>query len=178
MGNADAAFLLVGRIRKPHGIRGELFLWPETDRPEVAFQTDQTLFLGDDDGPFADARLTVERARPFKDGFLLKAREHGTRSEALEELRGRSLYIRRADAAPLAEDEVYYHELIGMRVVAGGEEVGRIREVYEGPGTDLLAVTRQGKPELLVPFVRDIVRNVDVEAGEVAIEPPPGLLEL
>jgi 16S rRNA processing protein RimM len=175
---ADSAFLLVGHIRKPHGIRGELFVWPETDRPEVAFQDERTLFLGDDEGPSGDATLTVDRARPFKDGYLLKAKEHTTRTEALEALRGRSLYIRRAEAAPLADDEVYYHDLIGLRVLVGGEEVGRIREVYEGPGTDLLAVARTGRPELLVPFVADIVRRVDVEAGEVEIEPPQGLLEL
>jgi 16S rRNA processing protein RimM len=176
--DADAAFLLVGRIRKPHGIRGELFLWPETDRPDVAFQPDRTLFLGDDQRPSQDETLTVDRARPFKDGYLLKAKEHAGRTEALEALRGRSLYIRRSDAAPLEEDEVYYHDLIGMRVIADGEEVGRIREVYEGPGTDLLAVDREGKPELLVPYVREIVRTVDVAAGEVAIDPPPGLLDL
>jgi 16S rRNA processing protein RimM len=176
--SSEAEFLLVGRIRKPHGIRGELFVWLETDRPETAFRDGQTLYLGDDGGPAEGKRITVERTRRFKDGYLVKVREHGGRDEALELLRGQSLYIRRSDAAPLEAGEVYYHDLIGLRVVAHGDEVGEVREVYEGPATDLLVVTRPGKPEALVPFVREIVRSVDIDAGVVEIEPPDGLLEI
>jgi 16S rRNA processing protein RimM len=175
---AGAEFLLVGRIRKPHGVRGELFVWPETDRPDVAFRSGQRLHLGGDAGPAGHASLVVERARRFKDGYLLKPEGSATRDEALEQLRGQSLYIRRADAAPLAEDEVYYHDLIGLRVVSGETEVGTVREVYEGPATDLLVVARPGKRELLVPFVREIVTRVDVDRGEVVIDPPAGLLEM
>jgi 16S rRNA processing protein RimM len=176
-GGADP-FLVVGRIRKPHGIRGELFVWLETDRPEAVFRPGRTLWLGDDNGPDADRTLVVERARPFKDGYLLKAEGSGARDEALESLRGRSIYIRRSEAAPLAEDEVFYHELIGLRVVVGGETVGTVREVYETGGADLLAVARTGKPELLIPFVRELLRGIDVAAGTLEVEPPPGLMEL
>lgn len=171
--------LLVGRIRKPHGVRGELFVWVETDRPDVVFRPGRTLLLGGAPGSGEPGgRLTVERARPFKDGYLLKAREHATRDEALEALRGRELFIRRSDAAPLAEDEVFYHELIGMRVVAHGRPVGTVRDVYETPGADLLAVDREGGGELLVPFARALVRHIDREQRVVELDPPEGLLEL
>jgi 16S rRNA processing protein RimM len=175
---ADDPFLLVGRIRKPHGVRGELFVWVESDRPAVVFRPDRTLWLGDDSGPSEADLLTIERARPFKDGFLVKTREHGGRDQALEELRGRSLYIRRSEAAPLEEDEVFRHELLGLNVVAGGEVLGTVREIYETPGADLLAVEREGKPELLVPFVREMLGRIDVEEGVIEITPPEGLLEL
>lgn len=171
-------FLLVGRIRKPHGVRGELFVWTETDRPAAVFATGRTLYLGGDGGPADGATLTVERARPFKDGFLVKCAEHSRRGEALEALRGRSMYIRRSEAVPLESDEVYYHELIGMRVVVDGSVVGTVREVFETPGPDLLAVDRESQPELLVPFVREMVARIDREAGAIEITPPEGLLEL
>jgi 16S rRNA processing protein RimM len=176
-GGADP-FLLVGRIRKPHGIRGELFVWLETDRPDAVFRPGRTMWLGDDAGPAAGSTITVERSRPFKEGYLLKPVEFGTRDDALEALRGRSLYIRRSEAAPLAEDEVFYHELVGLRVVVAGEAIGTVREVYETGGADLLAVQRQGKPELLIPFVREVLTRIDVAEGIMEIDPPPGLLEL
>jgi 16S rRNA processing protein RimM len=174
--------LLVGRIRKPHGIRGDLFVWTETDRPEAVFQPGRRLLLGDDAGRLTGEALTVERARPFKDGVLLKTVEYTTRAEPLEQLRGQTLYIRRDEAAPLAEDEVFYHDLIGLRVVAHGEPVGVVREVYETPGADLLVVRRgaegSAEQEVLIPFVRDMIRRLDLGEGILEIEPPEGLLEL
>jgi 16S rRNA processing protein RimM len=177
-GSGTDPFLLVGRIRKPHGIRGELFVWLETDRPEAVFRPGRTLWLGDDAGPAGASTITVERSRPFKEGYLFKPREFGTRDDALEALRGRSLFIRRSETVPLAEDEVFYHELIGLRVVVAGEAIGSVREVYETGGADLLAVQREGKPELLIPFVREVLTRIDVAEGVLEIEPPPGLLEL
>jgi 16S rRNA processing protein RimM len=171
-------FLLVGRVRKPHGVRGELFVWVETDRPETVFQPGRKLWLGDDQAPDGETVLTVERSRAFKGGVLLKPAEFASRTEALDEMRGRSLYIPRSEAAPLGQDEVYYHELIGVRVFANRQLIGTVREVYETGGADLLAVERESGDELLIPFVRQIVHRVDVERGELEIDPPAGLLEL
>jgi 16S rRNA processing protein RimM len=174
---ADDPLLLVGTIRKPHGVRGELFVWTETDRPAAVFRPGRSLRLGDADGEVPGS-ITVERARPFKDGYLVKTVEHTSRNEALEALRGRSLYIPRSQAVPLAEDEVFYHDLIGMRVEAHGAEVGTVREVYETPGADLLVVDRPDQTELLVPFVRDTLVRLDREGRVLEIDPPEGLLEL
>ncbi|CAN5739114.1 ribosome maturation factor RimM [soil metagenome] len=172
-------FLLVGRIRKPHGIRGELSVWLETDRPDAVFHAGRTLLLGDDAGVTEGATLVVERSRPFKDGVLIKVEGHSTLTEALEALRGRSLYIRSSDAAPLAEDEVFYHQLIGISVVAKGETVGTVREVFEGSAAaDLLVVRRPGAKDLLIPFVREMIRRIDVTGRVLEIDPPEGLLDL
>lgn len=176
--DASDPFLLVGRIRKPHGIRGELFVWLETDRPDAVFHAGRTLFLGDDTGVAEGATLVVERSRPFKDGVLLKVEGHATLTEALEALRGRSLYIRSSDAAPLAEDEVFYYQLIGISVVANGNPVGTVREVYEGSASDLLVVRRPDAKDLLIPFVREMIRRIDVTERVLEIDPPEGLLDL
>lgn len=177
MPGAAPEHLIVGTIQKPHGIKGELFVRVETDRPEVAFAPGRILALGDGEGKPVGSALTVERARPFKAGFLLKAPEVSTR-EAADELRGRTLLLPVEEAAPLEEGEVFVHDLVGMEVRAGEEPVGTVRDVYEVPGGHLLAVQRPGKGELMVPFVEAVVRGVDVEARVLEIDPPPGLLEL
>ncbi len=178
MAGSEPEFLAVGTIQKPHGIRGELSVRVETDRPDAVFTAGRVLLLGDDEGNPSGGSITVERARPFKGGFLLKVAEIGSRTPEVEALRGRSLLIPAADAAPLDEGEVFFHQLVGMRVVAGGEEVGRVRDVYEAPSGHLLAVERRGKRELMLPFVREMIRRVDVDGRELEIDPPAGLLDL
>lgn len=176
---ADAAeYLAVGTVQKPHGIRGELFVKVETDRPTLVFTVGRVLRVAGADGTPAGPVLTVERARPFKGGILLKAAELTARSPELDELRGRSLLISRDEAAPLDEGEVFFHDLVGMRVVAGGEEVGTVADVYEYPSGHLLSVRRRGKAELMLPFVAEMIRRMDVAERVLEIDPPAGLLEL
>lgn len=178
MPGSEPQYLAVGTVQKPHGIRGELSVRVETDRPDAVFTPGRVLLLGDAAGVPDGGSLTVERARPFKGGFLLKVAGLSSRTPEVEALRGRSLLIPAADAAPLDEGEVFFHQLVGLRVVAGGEEVGRVRDVYEAPSGHLLAVERRGRKELMLPFVREMIRRVDVEGGELEIDPPAGLLEL
>jgi len=171
-------FLIVGAVQKPHGIKGELFVRVETDHPGEVFGAGRVLILGDARGKPAGGSITVERARPFKGGLLLKTAEHTGRDAALEELRGVSLLIDEAEAQPLGEDEAFVHQLIGLRVEAGGEAVGAVAEVYDAPAGWYLGVRREGKKELLVPFVRELVKRVDPAAGVVEVELPAGLLDL
>ena len=171
-------FLIVGAVQKPHGIKGELFVRVETDHPGEVFGAGRVLLLGDARGTPSGGTITVERARPFKGGLLLKTAEYTGRDERLDSLRGVSLLIDQADAQPLGEDESFVHQLIGLRVEAAGEALGTVAEVYEAPAGWYLGVTREGKKELLVPFVRELVKRVDPAAGVVEVELPAGLLDL
>jgi 16S rRNA processing protein RimM len=171
-------YLVVGTIQKPHGIKGELFVRLETDHPAAVFAAGRVLRLGDARGRPGEGVITIERARPFKGGLLVKTAELSGRDEALESLRGRSLLIPAGEAAPLADDEVFVHQLMGMRVLAAGEPVGTVREVYEAPAGWYLGVEREGKKELLLPFVSGVVTRVDAAEGVVEVDPPAGLLEL
>ncbi len=172
-------YLIVGVVLKPHGIRGELAVALETDRPNEVYHPGRVLRTGDPAGKPDGGCVTVERTRPFKGGLLLKTAEHTSRTEAVDGLRGRTLLLPREEAHPLDEDEVWTHELVGMRVVADGAPVGDVREVYDAPaGGHLLSIARQDRSELLVPFVRDLVRKVDREARVLEIEPREGLLDL
>jgi 16S rRNA processing protein RimM len=176
---ADAAgWLIVGAVQKPHGIKGELFVRVETDHPGAVFAPGRVLQLGDADGRPVEGTITIERARPFKGGLLVKVAELSGRDERTDALRGRSILIPEGDAAPLGEDETFVHQLIGLRVVAAGEPVGVVREVYDAPGGWYLGVEREGRKELLLPFVREMVTRVDPAEGVVEIDPPAGLLEL
>jgi 16S rRNA processing protein RimM len=178
MGGAEPRHLIVGSIHKPHGIKGELAVRLETDRPGEVFAPGRVLALGDAEGRPDGGTLTVERARPFKGGLLLKVEGHTGRTPEVEALRGRSLLIPMDDAPPPGEDEVFYHQLVGLRVEAPEGPVGTVREVYEMPSGLMLGVERPGAKDLLLPFVREMVRRVDVDAGVLEIDAPPGLLEL
>lgn len=172
---SGADLLVVGRVQKPHGVRGEFAVTLETDRPAEVFRAGRVLWVGGPDGQ----RLTVERARPFKAGLLVKTAEHSSRTDATDALRGQDLLIPRAEAPPLADGEVWTHELVGMAVFAGTDRVGSVREVYDAPaGGHLLAIARPDRADLLVPFVADLVCRVDRERREVELEPREGLLEL
>ena len=179
MAGEEPEFLIVGTVQKPHGIKGELFVRLETDRPDEAFAAERVLRLGDREGRPSEEFLTIERARAFKGGMLLKARELGGRDEALEAMRGRTLLIPRGEAAAPAEDEIFYHQLLGMRVVTAAEgEIGTIAEVYDAPSGPLLSVSRPEGKELLIPFVRETIRRADPGAGVLELDLPTGLLEL
>lgn len=175
---AEGGYLVVATIRKPHGVRGELSLALETDRPNAVFRKGRRLEVGDPRGRPIGTAVTVERARSIPGGLLLKTVEFDGRTPELETLRGRSLLIEAKDAAPTAADELHYRDLLNMQVVVGGTSLGRIRAITETAAGELLVVARREGGELLLPFVRDWIREADPESGRLVIEPPEGLLEL
>jgi 16S rRNA processing protein RimM len=176
---SEPDLLIVGHLNKAHGTKGEVFVWPLTDDAETVFRPGAELILGDTEGMAGagSGRITIERSRPFKRGYLLKLDGWPDRN-AVERLAGRYVGTRREALRPLEEGEVFYHQLLGLRVeTADGTDVGRVREVYEMQPADLLEVAGAERAHL-VPMVRDVVREIDVAAGRMVIEPPEGLLDL
>lgn len=168
--------VVVGRVAKAHGIRGEIAVDVRTDSPEERF-ADGTVLTGQArDG--STTRLTVAAARWHSGRLLMRFAEVPDRTAA-EELRG-VLLLADTDALPPIEDpdEFYDHELEGLRAeLADGTVVGTVKEIVHLPSGELLALDREGA-EVLVPFVKDIVPHVDVAGGRVVLEPPEGLLDL
>jgi 16S rRNA processing protein RimM len=162
--------LVVGRVGRPHGIRGELTVQVRTDNPEFRFAPGSVLATE----PATRGPLTVRSSR-WHSGRLLIAFDGCTDRSRAEELRGTLLVMDSADAEPAGPEEFYDHELIGLDVVTvSGEPVGSVTDVLHH-GQDLLVV---GPRQILVPFVTAIVPEVDVTAGRLVIDPPPGLLDL
>jgi 16S rRNA processing protein RimM len=165
--------LVVGRIRRPHGVRGDLTVEVRTDDPGGRFAVGSVLATD----PARHGPLTVKESRWHSGTLLLRFAGIEDRTAA-EELRGTWLVVDSADLGPTGDpDEFYDHELVGLAAVTvGGEPVGVVTEVRHH-GQDLLVIESPGNPELLVPFVAAIVPEVDVAAGRLVIDPPPGLLE-
>jgi 16S rRNA processing protein RimM len=172
-------YLVVGHLSKPHGTRGELMIWPLTDRPDEVFVPGRRLVLGTETGEVSDPRteVAVTESRPFRRGVLVRLEGVESRTAA-EALVARYVLLAAEELGEPGEDELYYHQLLGLMVVTqAGDEVGRVREVYETEPHHLLEI-RGAERVHLVPFSREIVRMVDLEAGRLVIEPPEGLLEL
>lgn len=180
MGRTDPDYLVVGHLNKPHGTKGELFVWPLTDHPEGAFAPGVVLYLGSGDTGEPDPDLPplrVESARPFRRGFLVRFGGVEDRNAA-ETWRGH--YVMRAveDLEPRADDELFYHELLGMRVeTPDGQVLGEITEVYELQPADMLEVRGDGKVRM-IPFLMDLVVEVDLDERVLVVDPPEGLLDL
>lgn len=180
MGRRDPSHLVVGHLNKAHGTKGELFAWPLTDHPDNVYVAGAVFHLGDNEGASPDPdqpKLRLVAVRPFKRGYLLSFA--GVRDrEGAEALQGRYLFMETEALAPLAEGEVFYHQLLGMEVVTKeGESLGRIKEVYELRPADMLEV--QGpRGDVMIPFLRDILVDIDTDAGRMVIDPPEGLLDL
>jgi len=173
-------FLAVGFVSKPHGIKGEAYVQPLTDYPESVFVPGVVFrsSVGKGQAPDSDApSLRIETCRRFQKGYLVRFDGASDRNEA-ERFRGRYLFRALAELAPLADGEVFYHDLLGLRVeTVEGLAVGRVREVYEMQPADLLEVaTPRGK--ILVPFVAEVIVDVRPAEGLLVIDPPDGLLEL
>jgi 16S rRNA processing protein RimM len=170
--------VIVGRIGRPHGIRGEVVVGVRTDEPEARFAIGARL----DTDPAGKGPLTVAAVR-WQSGELI-VRFKGIRDRtAAGELGGTWLSVDSAALAPLDDpDEFRDHDLVGLTVrTTAGAIVGEVTDVLHH-GQDLLAIkpARAGDPagEILVPFVKAIVTDVDVAAGTLVIDPPRGLLNL
>jgi 16S rRNA processing protein RimM len=171
------ALAIVGLIRNAQGIRGEVVVEPLTDAPDAVFAPGRLVFLGDAAGNRADDRtLIVGASRPFKGGLMVKFEEIADRNAA-ELLRGRYLFSPFDQLEPPGENEVYLHELIGMKVVLDtGRDMGEVKGYFELPqGLTLEVQTERGS--VLVPYRAEIVERIDSDARVVYVKNDVGLFD-
>jgi len=167
--------LVVGLVRKAHGLSGEVLVEPLTGDADDVFVVGR-VFGVRGGGRAAPSRLTLHSGRLHKSGQLLRFEEVGDRAAA-EALCGAALALPVEELRELEPDEYFVHELVGYRVVrAGGAEVGIVAVVYE-TGAQMLLGIGAGGGEILVPFGRQVVTEVDRKARRIVIDPLPGLLE-
>ncbi|TLF79298.1 ribosome maturation factor RimM [Nocardia cyriacigeorgica] len=170
--------LVVGRVAKSHGVRGELVVEVRTDEPEARFAPGSTLR-----GRLARSKevreFTVESAREHSGRLLVQVSGVEDRTAA-DALRGTLFLVDSDDLGPSQDpDEYYDHELEGLRVeLADGTAVGTVTEVLHSAAGELLSVrAADDGREILIPFVMAIVPTVSVADGLVVIDPPEGLLD-
>jgi 16S rRNA processing protein RimM len=167
--------LTVGRIGKPQGIRGEVTVEVRTDAPEIRFAAGSVLFTD----PAERGPLTVESTRD-QNGRLVVAFEGVPDRNAAEQLRNTMLLVDASDVPPSDDpDEFHDTQLMGMSAeLTDGSRLGEVTDVLHLPHGDVLVVRREDASEVLVPFVKAIVPEVDLAAGRLVVDPPEGLLDL
>jgi 16S rRNA processing protein RimM len=172
--------VVVGRVGKPHGIRGELTVELRTDEPERRFAPGAVLQVLPPAGGTAPAHrtLTVASTRWHQERLLVRFADIDDRNAA-EAVRGLVLAIPvPVDESPEDPEEFYDHQLVGLAVLTtDGAAVGVVGDVLHSGAQDLLVVTREGREDALVPFVTALVPEVDVAGGRLVVADRPGLLE-
>jgi 16S rRNA processing protein RimM len=173
------ALMIVGRVRKAHGIRGELLVEPITDAPDTVFVSGRRLFAGTANGePSPDKQeLHITAVRQHMDSVRLTLAEVTDRGDA-ELWRGRFLFVPQDELPALADDEVYLHDLIGMRMVhVDGRALGEIVDTYDLPQGLMLDVRPvNGGPTYFIPWRDEVLVTVDEAARCITVNPPEGLL--
>ena len=160
--------LVVGRILRPHGMRGEVEAEILTDYPE-RFSLLKTVYLGEGHTP-----VTLEGYRMHGRRILLTLAGTDHRDKA-DKYRGDLIYVPIDEAIPLGEDEYYLYEIVGLETwTTEGEYLGRIEEVLHTGSNDVYVV-KDGDREVLIPALSDVVLDVDVDAGRIEVRLMKGL---
>lgn len=169
---AAGAWVVVGEVVGAFGVRGEVKVVPLTDFPD-RFERTATIYVGDEHMPYK-----VRSARSHKTQVLLTL-EGVESADAAERLRGSRLWIPAGELHPLAEDQYYLHDMIGLRVRhVDGTSLGTIRDVVPSAGADLYVVRNDTTgAETLLPAVKAFIKQVDVAGGVVVVDPIPGLFD-
>jgi 16S rRNA processing protein RimM len=165
----------VGKIVNTHGINGEVKVIRITDFDE-RFQVGQTLYCTKNNGE-DPIPLTIDGHRKHKQFDLLRFEAHHSIND-VEAFKDSMLTVKEDQLGELEEDEYYYHEIIGCRVsTTDGEELGEIKEILSPGANDVWVVKRKGQKDLLIPYIEDVVKKVNIVDQKVEIEPLEGLLD-
>ena len=160
-------FLQVGVISSTHGIAGEVKVFPTTDDvklKEVILDTGKERMT-----------LHICQVKFFKQMVILKFKEFQNINE-VERFRGKSLYVTRENAVKLQKDEYFIADMIGIRVVSTeGEELGTLTDVLQTGANDVYVVEQEGAQQLLLPAIKDCIRDIDMEQMVMTVYLMPGL---
>lgn len=166
----EPAFLLVGRLQRPHGVRGEMLMAVMTDFPE-RLKPGVVLYMGNRYQP-----VEITRFRHHNKGTLVTLEGYHSRQD-VEHLRNQDLFVKVEDRPPLEEGEYYLHELIGMGVVTDqGEALGRVAEMIETGANDVFVVRPEEGQDVLLPFTDEVILAIDVPNKQMTVHLLEGLL--
>lgn len=165
-------YLRIGVITSPHGVKGEVKVFVTSDEAE-RFEALKTVWLFDKN---TYTPLTIESTKYYKNMVILKIKEIPDRNEA-EKYRSKELYVDRAHAVALSEDEYFLCDIIGARVMTDtGEELGILTEVLQTGANDVYVVKMKDEKEVLLPVIPQCVLDVNVEDCVVTVHLMKGLM--
>lgn len=162
----------VGRVLRPHGVRGEVVVQVLSDVPQRLDPGSELFAVWEGR---SQRKVTVESYRPHKSGGMVRFAGIADRDQA-EGLRDAWLEVDRSQVPAPEEGTYYWYQLLGCRCFEGEVELGEIVDLVEDGG-GLLLIVSDGERQIPIPFVRSFLKSVDVERGRIELELPPGLLE-
>lgn len=164
----EIEYFRIGVITEPHGIRGEVKVYPTTDDVNHLKKVEK-VYLGEE-----KKLLHLRSVRPQNDRLIFSFAEITGRNDA-EVLRKQELYVTRKDATPLEEDEYYVSDLIGLAVYEDGTQIGEVKDVLPTGANDVYVIRRTDGRELLLPAIRQCVLSVDTKTGRMDVSVMEGL---
>lgn len=166
--------LKVGVITSTHGIRGEVKVFPTTDDARRYLDLKEIILNTGKEKKI----LEIEKVRFFKNMVILKFKGLDNIND-VEQYRQKELYVTREQAVPLEENEYFIADLIGLKAVSDeGEDLGEIADVLQTAANDIYVIKKAGISDLLVPAIKECVKNVNLEAGTIELHLLPGLREV
>ena len=167
----EPVFVVIGKFRRPHGIKGEVVMTVLTDFPELV-QKGQLVYVGERHTPYH-----VKSVR-WHGGDLLVALEELPNRTAVEIFRNIMVYMKAKDVPELPEGEYYIHQLVGLNVITDqGQELGKIKEILITGANDVYLVESEEGKEILLPAIEQVVLDIDHESGKITVHILPGLLD-
>ena len=166
----EPEFLVVGKLRRPHGVRGEILMDILTDFPE-RLHPDVVVYVGDTHQP-----ICIRNTRQHSQALLVTFDDYDSR-ESVGELRNEYVYVPLDDRPPLPDGEYYYHELIGLQVESDmGENLGVLTNILETGANDVYIVSSDESPDILLPAIESVILEIDLERGRMLVHILPGLI--
>jgi 16S rRNA processing protein RimM len=167
----EPEYLAIGKLRRPHGVHGEMLMSVWTDFPE-RLQPDTLVYLGK-----THLAVHIKSVRGQKQDALIVFDEFSDREE-VGRFRNQVVYVRTADLPVLPDDELYLHQLLGLQVIRDEDDVslGVVAEILETGANDVLLVRREGKSDILIPDIDPVILAIDLEKGEIRVNLLPGLI--
>ena len=166
----EPEFLVVGKLGKPHGIKGEIVMDVFTEFPE-RLVPGEIVYIGAQVQP-----LEIVKTRPHPRGMLLCFEGYQTREQAAE-LRNLLVQVRTTDRPELPQGDYYHHQLLGLNVVDERDRrLGRISAILETGANDVYVVRDDSGSEVLIPAIETVVKAISLEEGQVRVHLLPGLI--
>ncbi len=167
----EPEYLIVGYLRRPHGVHGEMVMEIHTDFPD-RLKPACRVYVGAN-----HAAMTIAGSRVHNEGFIIKFDEIATPEEA-GKFRNQLVYVTAADRPPLPKGMYYHHELIGFAIVDDANQViGTLKEIIQTGANDVYVVNRGDGGELLLPVIPSVVLGVEFEQRRIHVRLIPGLLD-
>lgn len=157
--NSEPAFLVLGKLRRPHGVEGEIPLELHSQMLEL-LSPENVVYIGDSYRP-----LTIEKTRWKQELLLLKFKDVNDRT-LVSELTNELVYVRTTQLPPLTEDEYYYHQLIGLDVYEEDDHyLGVLQEIIETGANDVYLIQNDEGEEVLIPATEEMILEIDLDQG-------------